>query len=79
MQKAAILGVLGAVIAASPALAYVGPGLGLGAVAAVFGVIASAVLALGAIIWYPLKRVLGVKKKRAVTTPEVGDPAAQDG
>jgi len=37
--------------------AYIGPGLGAGAVAVVVGVLASIGLALIAILWYPLKRL----------------------
>ena len=44
--------------------AYVGPGLGLGAIAVVIGVIGSILLAIFAIIWYPVKRTL--KKRRLV-------------
>lgn len=53
------------VLAASPetAMAYVGPGLGLGAIGAVLGVVLSVVLGLFAIIWYPVKRLLGLDKK----------------
>lgn len=45
------------------AQAYVGPGLGLGAVGAVLGVALSVILAFFAIFWYPLKRLF--KKKPA--------------
>lgn len=48
---------------AGTAQAYVGPGLGLGAVGAVLGVALSVILALFAVFWYPLKRLF--KKKPA--------------
>ncbi len=41
-----------------PAYAYVGPGLGLGALGAVMGVIFSVFLAIFAIFWYPIKRII---------------------
>jgi membrane associated rhomboid family serine protease len=41
---------------ASSAEAYVGPGLGMGAIGAILGLIGSVLLALLAFIWYPLKR-----------------------
>lgn len=50
-----------AMLTAGTAQAYVGPGLGLGAIGAVLGVVLSVVLALFAIFWYPLKRLF--KKK----------------
>lgn len=37
--------------------AYMGPGLGLGFLGAVFGVIGSILLGIVAIIWYPIKRL----------------------
>jgi hypothetical protein len=44
--------------------AYVGPGLGLGAVGVIAGVLLSIVLAVFAIVWYPIKRfVLNLRRK----------------
>jgi len=43
--------------------AYVGPGLGLGAIGAFFGTIFAVLLGLIGIIWYPIKRM--VKKYTA--------------
>ena len=40
----------------SSAHAYVGPGLGLGAIAVVLGLVGSALLAIFTIFWYPIKR-----------------------
>ncbi|WP_419176858.1 hypothetical protein [Desulfosediminicola sp.] len=37
--------------------AYIGPGLGMGVVGVILGVIFSIVLAIFGIFWYPLKRV----------------------
>lgn len=51
------------VVAPSFAQAYIGPGLGAGAIAAAFGVIGSIFLALFAVIYYPVKKLL--KKRRA--------------
>jgi len=54
---------------ASPAMAYIGPGLGAGTLAVILGFIASIFLAIFALLWYPFKRllikigVLGKKKK----------------
>lgn len=42
--------------------AYVGPGLGAGTIGVILGIIGSIFIALFAIIWYPLKRLL--KKRR---------------
>lgn len=62
-----------AVIGLTPdvAHAYMGPGLGLGFLGAVFGVIGSILLGIAAIIWYPIKRLwrkLRRKKDRGVAS-----------
>jgi hypothetical protein len=41
----------------STAHAYIGPGLGLGTIGVIIGVLASSVLILISILWYPLKRL----------------------
>ena len=48
-------------IIATQAHAYIGPGLGAGALAVMFGFIVAVGLALFSIIWYPIKRI---RKKR---------------
>ena len=56
--------VLFAVFAVTPiAQAYTGPGLGLGIIGTVVGVVFSLLLAILAVFWYPLKRVLKIGKK----------------
>jgi hypothetical protein len=47
---------------ALPAQAYVGPGLGLGAIGVVLGLVLSLVLAFFAFVWMPIKRVFNRKK-----------------
>lgn len=44
--------------------AYIGPGLGGGALAAIIGVIISFFLALFAILWYPFKKMIARFKKK---------------
>ncbi len=46
-------------IASGPASAYVGPGLGVGVIAAIFGGILAVLLAVFGVFWYPIKRMLG--------------------
>lgn len=60
---------------ATPGLAhaYMGPGLGMGFLGAVFGVIGSIFLGIAAIVWYPIKRLLRRMKRRreeSEDTPE---------
>lgn len=54
----------------SPALAqaYIGPGLGAGTIGIILGFIASIFLALFAILWYPIKRL--VRKIRGTKDSE---------
>ena len=49
------------------AMAYIGPGVGAGAIGAVLGVIGSIFLAIFAVVWYPVKRLLKGRKKSAPT------------
>lgn len=46
-----------ATMLATPALAYVGPGSGLGAIAVAFGIAGTLLLSLVSFIWYPVKRL----------------------
>lgn len=46
------------------AMAYIGPGMGAGALAAVVGVLGSIVLAIFAVVWYPIKRMLKGRKAK---------------
>ena len=50
------------------AMAYIGPGVGAGAIGAVLGVIGSIFLAIFAVVWYPIKRLLKGRKKSASAT-----------
>ncbi len=60
------------VLAPGLAQAYIGPGLGAGAIAAALGVIGSLFLAVFAVVYYPIKRMR--KKRRAEA--EAKDPTA---
>jgi len=44
--------------------AYIGPGMGGGVIAAIFGIIAAFFLGLWGILYYPIKRALKNKKKK---------------
>jgi hypothetical protein len=68
--RSASLALLGLLVSATAAQAYIGPGVGAGALAAVVGVLGSIFLALFAVIYYPIKRML---KKRKAATPDTSD------
>ncbi|WP_284165767.1 hypothetical protein [Frigidibacter sp. SD6-1] len=63
------LGLAAVLLALQPgmALAYIGPGVGAGAIGAVIGVIGAIFLAIFAVLWYPIKRMLKGKKKPGAT------------
>lgn len=58
-----ILVIFSFVLVPTHAMAYVGPGLGAGAVGVVLGIIGSIFIALFAVFWYPFKRLLKRFKK----------------
>lgn len=47
-----------------PAFAYIGPGVGLGAIGVTVGLVLGVVLLVGGFVWYPLKRLFRNKKKK---------------
>ncbi|MCB2137359.1 MAG: hypothetical protein KDE08_15695 [Rhodobacteraceae bacterium] len=52
------------------AQAYIGPGVGAGALAAVVGVLGSIVLAIFAVLYYPIKRMMKGRKAKTAKTSE---------
>jgi len=57
MQLRTFAIILGASMFAWPAFAYVGPGLGLGALGVIGGLFLSLVMGFLAFVWMPIKRV----------------------
>lgn len=56
-----------------PAQAYVGPGLGLGAISTALGVVGAILLGIVSFVWYPVKRLIrGARRKQAA--PAQADP-----
>ena len=68
---------LGLALVPGIAHAYVGPGLGVGAIAAVLGVVSAAFLAIFAVVYYPVKRAL--RKRRAAAGGEQPSAATRSG
>ena len=52
----------------SPLFAYIGPGMGGGVIAAIFGIIAAFFLGLWGILYYPIKRAFKNKKKKRMSS-----------
>jgi hypothetical protein len=63
MKKLLIIWAATAAMAPGAAFAYTGPGLGAATIAVVVGFVASIFVALFAIVWYPVKRLLKKGKK----------------
>jgi hypothetical protein len=65
-------------VAASPALAYVGPGAGLTLLGALWGLIVAVVVSLGFVLLWPIRRLMR-RNKQAGRTPDteasVDDPS----
>lgn len=63
-----------ALLIASPAFAYIGPGAGLGALGTLATLIGAVVLLVVGFVWYPVKRMLrGRKKADAVEEADATD------
>jgi ABC-type transport system involved in cytochrome bd biosynthesis fused ATPase/permease subunit len=58
--------VLAGALLPSPALAYIGPGAGLGAIAVTIALVLGVFLLMVGLVWYPLKRLLRKNKQPAV-------------
>lgn len=62
----------GLLMTVSPAQAYIGPGMGVGTLGVVAGLVSSVFLALFAVIWYPIKRMI----KRRTSQPAAARSSA---
>ena len=63
----------------SAANAYIGPGLGLGTVGILIGILGSIILALIATLWYPFKRLLKkIKKTKEIDSEEDPNESVED-
>ncbi len=65
---------IGLLALSSPAAAYIGPGLGLGVIASIFGAIAAFLMMVAGLIWYPVKVML--RKRKEKKTAAAGGTAA---
>ena len=52
----------------TPFFAYLGPGMGGGVIAAIFGIIAAFFLGLWGILYYPIKRAFKNRKKKKLVS-----------
>jgi hypothetical protein len=74
---------VGLLLVAGAANAYVGPGLGMGVIGAILGVLAAVFLAIVGVVWYPLKRLVkkrpGPERARAVDAERLADRRTREG
>jgi hypothetical protein len=60
------VGILVLLVTTSTAQAYIGPGMGGGAIAVVFGILAAIFMAIFGFIYYPVKRWLKRRKTESL-------------
>jgi membrane protein implicated in regulation of membrane protease activity len=63
-------------LAATPAMAYVGPGAGLSLLGAFWGLLVAILAAVAFVVVYPIRRMMRARKRPAQTL-EQGEPAKQ--
>ena len=54
-----------------PSYAYIGPGMGGGAIAAIIGFFAAILLGLWGILYYPIKRLINNRKNKKKISKEI--------
>jgi hypothetical protein len=62
MYRRTVLAALAVSIFATPALAYIGPGAGIGALGTIAAALGAIVLMIVGFVWYPIKRLLRGRK-----------------
>lgn len=72
-----ITSVIIALLVSTPALAYIGPGAGISVLGSLLGIIVTIIVAIGAILMWPLRKLL--KKKRAAANSEMAEGGTDAG
>jgi len=57
----------------STAFAYIGPGAGISAIGTALALIAAVLLAIVGFIWYPVKRLIGSRRKAQPLAKDIKD------
>ncbi len=65
-----------ATLTAAPAAAYIGPGAGIPVLGSIIGILVTIVLAIGAILFWPIRKMLR-KKKAGQTQTESPEPGSE--
>ena len=74
MQYSILMALVLLFVLCGNALAYVGPGVGLGVIGAFLGTVLAVLLAIVGVIWYPMKRL--ISKFRGEMSPST-EPAGK--
>jgi len=74
LRLSSVLAICWVLFLPTSALAYIGPGAGLGAVAVTLAVVIGALLLLIGLVWYPLKRLIKGKKQTTTEQAEANKP-----
>lgn len=72
MEKAftLILSLFFVLLFSVPAQAYIGPGAGISVLASVIGILVTILIAVGAIVWWPIRRMMKRRKSRSESNSE---------
>ena len=63
-----------ALLLSSPVSAYIGPGAGISVLGSLLGIVVTIVVAIGAIVMWPLRKMLK-KRRKSSAEATAGDPA----
>lgn len=75
MKSPGLFAVVFLILFASPAYAYIGPGIGLGIIATILSLVGAVFLGLFGILYYPIKRAL---RKNKYNSDETADKKPLD-
>ena len=62
----------------SPSVAYIGPGAGISVLGSLLGVLATIFVAIGAIVFWPIRKFLKRKKARRESSPDSASETEED-
>ncbi|MGD2130607.1 MAG: hypothetical protein PVJ17_14990 [Lysobacterales bacterium] len=63
--------------AAAPVQAYIGPGAGISVLGSLLGILATIVVAIGAVIFWPIRKLLKRRKSATKPSESAADPSSE--
>jgi uncharacterized membrane protein len=63
-----LLGIFLLLLLPVPALAYIGPGAGISVLGSLLGILGTIIIAIGAILFWPIRKMMKRRKAAAATT-----------